>query len=256
MDLKLKDKVAVVTGAGGNAMGTGVCLELAREGAAVVANDIDRSWADKVSAQVREIGTKSIPTYADVTKRDDCRAMIDKALVEFGRVDVLVTIPAWVTIGRFVASTPEQWHKTFDVTFWGVVNSVSAVLDSMTGQGSGSIVCLGSDAGRVGGGSVDGGGEVMYGSAKAGVMNFAMGLSKEIGPHGVRINVVNAGITKVPIMLESGWLTPEREQRLVKPYPLGRLGLPQDLVDAMVFLASDRASFITGQTISVSGGIV
>ena len=72
----------------------------------------------------------------------------------------------------------------------------------------------------------------------------------------MRINVVNAGITKVPIMVESGWLTPEREQRLVKHYPLGRLGLPQDLVDAIVFLASDRAGFITGQTLSVSGGIV
>lgn len=256
MDLKLKGKVAVVTGAGGNAMGTGVCLELAREGAMVVANDIGRSWADKVSAQVRETGAKSIPTYADVTKLDDCKGMIDRALAEYGRADVLITIPAWVTLKRFVESTPEEWHKTVNVTFWGVVNSISAVLDTMVKQRSGSIVCLGSDAGRVGGGSIGGGGEVMYGAAKAGVMNFAMGLSKEIGPHGVRINVVNAGLTKVPIMVESGWLTREREQRLAQQFPLGRLGIPQDLVDAIVFLASDRASFITGQTLSVSGGIV
>ena len=184
MDLKLGDKVVVVTGAGGDAMGTGICLEMAREGAIVVANDIDRSWADRVSAKVRDMGSISVPTYADVTKRDDCRAMIDKALAEFGRVDVLVTIPSWVALGKFAASTPEQWHKTFDVTFWGVINSVSAVLDSMIRQGSGSIVCLGSEAGRVGGGSVDGGGEVMYGAAKAGVMNFAWDCPKRSVPTG------------------------------------------------------------------------
>jgi 2-hydroxycyclohexanecarboxyl-CoA dehydrogenase len=256
MDLRLKDKVALVTGAGGNAMGTGVCLELAREGAVVVANDIDRPRADKVSSQVRDLGCRSIPTYADITRLDDCKSMVENALAEFGRVDILITIPAWVAVRKFVDSTPEEWDKTVAVTFWGVVNCVSAVLDSMIKQRSGSIVCLGSDAGRIGGGSLVGGGEVVYGAAKAGVMNFAMGLSKEIGPHGVRINVVNAGLTKVPIMVESGWMTPEKERRLASQYPLGRLGLPQDLVDAMIFLASDRASFITGQTLSVSGGIV
>ena len=251
MDLKLKGKVAVVTGAGGNAMGTGVCLELAQEGAMVVANDIDRAWADRVSGQVKDMGAKSIPTYADVTRLDDCRGMVGAALAEFGKVDVLITIPAWVVQKRFVGCTPEEWHRMVDVTFWGVVNSVRAVLDTMIKQKSGSIVCLGSDAGRVGAA-----GEIVYGAAKASVMSFAAGLSKEIGPHGVRINVVNAGLTKVPLMVESGWMTPEREQRLAKQYPLGRVGLPQDLVDAMVFLASDRASFITGQTLSVSGGIV
>ena len=255
MDLKLEGKTVVVTGAGGNAMGTGVCLEMAREGAMVVANDIDRAWADRVAGQVRELGARCIPTYADVTRLDDCRGMIEKALAEFGRVDVLATIPAWVKVGRFAASGPEEWQKTFDVTFWGVVNSVYAVLDTMVKQGSGSIVCLGSDAGRIGGGNLEGGGEVVYGAAKAAVMNFAMGLSKEIGPQGVRINVVNAGMTKIPIMVESGWLTPQKEQRLAKQYPLGRIGLPRDLVDAILFLASDRAGFITGQTLSVSGGI-
>ena len=256
MDLKLEGRVVVVTGAGGNAMGTGVCLETAREGAVVVANDIDRARADRVAGQVRDLGARSIPTYADVTSLDDCRAMIEKALAEFGRVDVLVTIPAWVKTGKFAPTGPEEWHRTFDVTFWGVVNSVSAVLGPMVKQRSGSIVCLGSDAGRIGGGSLEGGGEVIYGAAKSAVMNFAMGLSKEIGPQGVRINVVNAGMIKVPVMVESGWLTPEKEQRLARLYPLGRLGLPQDLVDAIVFLASDRAGFITGQTLSVSGGIV
>lgn len=232
-------------------MGTGVCLELAREGAAIVANDIDRSRADGVCSRVKALGARCIATYADVTSLEDCRGMIAAALAEYGRADILVTIPAWVITRRFIHCTPEEWHRMVDVTFWGVVNSVRSALDPMIKQKGGSIVCLGSDAGRVGGN-----GELIYGAAKAAVMNFAMGLAKEIGEHNVRINVVNAGMTKVPQTIESGWLTPEKERRFAASYPLGRIGLPQDLVDAMVFLASDRAAFITGQTLSVSGGIV
>jgi 2-hydroxycyclohexanecarboxyl-CoA dehydrogenase len=251
MDLNLRDRVAIVTGAGGNAMGTGICLELAREGAHVVTNDIDPSRANEVSERVRVLGVDSLPTYADVTSLSDCQKMTDKTIQKFGRIDILVTVPAWVIRKSFVECSPEEMHRMVDVTFWGVVNSVRAALNPMLSAGSGSIVCLGSDAGRVGGE-----GEVIYGSAKAAIMNFARGLSREIGPRGIRINVVNAGVTKVPIMVESGWLTTEKEQRLAKQYPMGRLGVPKDLVDAIVFLASDRASFITGQTLSVSGGIV
>jgi 2-hydroxycyclohexanecarboxyl-CoA dehydrogenase len=232
-------------------MGTGVCLELAKQGAHVVANDVDPSRADAVTDMVKDLGVDSISTYADVTSLRDCNGMVEKTIARFGRVDILVTIPAWVTRKVFVECSPEELHRTVDVTFWGVVNSVRAALDPMLQSRSGSIVCLGSDAGRVGAE-----GEIIYGAAKAAIMNFANGLSKEIGPRGIRINVVNAGLTKVPLMVESGWLTPEKEHRLAKQYPMGRLGLPQDLVDAIVFLASERASFITGQTLSVSGGIV
>ena len=250
MDLNLKDKVAVVTGAGGGAMGTSVCLDLAREGAYVVTNDIDRSWADRVAEEVRSLGGRAVPTYADVTKLADCQEMVRTALAEFGRVDILVTVPAYPMLKLFVENTEEECHKIVDVTFWGVANAVRAVLDPMIEQKSGSIVCLGSDAGKVVPEK-----EVMYGSAKAAVMHFAIGLCKEIGPYGIRINVVNAGLTKVPQMVHSGWLTPEKEERLAKTYPMRRLGRPQDLVDAILFLASDRASHITGQTLSVSGGI-
>jgi 2-hydroxycyclohexanecarboxyl-CoA dehydrogenase len=121
----------------------------------------------------------------------------------------------------------------------------------MIRQKSGSIVCLGSDAGKTGGQ-----GEIIYAAAKGALMTFAKGLTKEAGPHGVRINVVNAALTRTPGMMASAFLTPESETQLVKDFPLGRLGRPQDLVDAIVLLASDRAGFITGQTLSVSGGRV
>ena len=250
MDLQLKGKVAIVTGAGGGAMGTGVCLDLAREGACVVTNDIDKSWADKVAEEARSLGAKAVPTYADVTKLDDCQEMVKKALEAFGRVDILVTVPAYTILKSFVDNTEEECHKVVDVTFWGMANAVRAALNPMIEQKSGNIVCLGSDAGKVVPEK-----EVMYGSAKAAVMHFAKGLCKEVGPYGIRINVVNAALTKVPQMVDSGWLTQEKEERLAKTYPMRRLGRPQDLVDAILFLASDRASHITGQTLSVSGGI-
>ena len=251
MDLMLKDKVAIVTGAGGDAMGTGVCRELAREGAAVVANDIDRAWADRVALEVKNIGARSIATYADVTSFEECRQMVGRAVAEFGRVDILITVPAYVFVKPFNDCDMEGLHRMVEVTFWGAINAIKAAVAVMIKQKSGSIVCLGSDAGKTGGH-----GEIVYAAAKGALMTFAKGLTKEAGPHGVRINVVNAALTKTPQMIQSGFLTPESEAQLVKDYPLGRLGRPQDLVDAIVFLASDRAGFITGQTLSVSGGRV
>ena len=250
MDLKLKGKVAIVTGAGGGGIGTTLCLELARQGACIVANDIDQSWADKVVVETRGMGVKAVATYADVTRLADCQGMVQKALAEFGRVDIMVTIPAYTILKMFVDYTEDEWHKQLDVTFWGVVNAVGAVLDPMIAQHSGSIVCMGSDSGKVGPPK-----QTIYASAKAAIMNFARSLSKEVGPQGIRINVVNAGMTKTPALTDSGWLTPEKEAHFAKDYPLRRLGEAQEVVEAILFLASERGSFITGQTLSVSGGI-
>ena len=243
MDLNLKDKVAIVTGAGGNGIGTTVCLELAREGVHVVTNDIDRSWADKVAKQVSALGVRSMPTYADVTKIGDCLEMVNKAFTEFGKVDILVTIPAYMMNKDFAHSTPEELQKQVDVTFWGVVNAAKAVLGTMIKHRSGSIVCMGSDSGKMAPA-----GEVMYASAKSAVMTFASSLSKEIGPYGVRINVVNAALVRSP---SYGAGT---EEAFRANYPLGRLAETQEVAEAILFLASDRASFITGQTLSVNGG--
>ena len=243
MDLNLKDKVAIVTGAGGNGIGTTVCLELAREGVHVVTNDIDRSWADKVAKQVSALGVRSMPTYADVTKISDCVEMVNKAFTEFGKVDIMVTIPAYMMNKDFAHSTPEELQKQVDVTFWGVVNAAKAVLGTMIKHRSGSIVCMGSDSGKMAPA-----GEVMYASAKSAIMTFASSLSKEIGPYGVRINVVNAALVRSP---SYGAGT---EEAFRANYPLGRLAETQEVAEAILFLASDRASFITGQTLSVNGG--
>jgi len=208
-----------------------------------VTNDIDRSWADKVAKQVSALGVRSMPTYADVTKISDCVEMVNKAFTEFGKVDILVTIPAYMMNKDFAHSTPEELQKQVDVTFWGVVNAAKAVLGTMIKHRSGSIVCMGSDSGKMAPA-----GEVMYASAKSAIMTFASSLSKEIGPYGVRINVVNAALVRSP---SYGAGT---EEAFRANYPLGRLAETQEVAEAILFLASDRASFITGQTLSVNGG--
>jgi 2-hydroxycyclohexanecarboxyl-CoA dehydrogenase len=249
MDMGLQDKVAIVTGAGGAGIGNAIALSLAREGAHVVANDIQKDLADKTAAQVEALGRRSLATYADVSSLDSTNTMAQQTLEALGRIDILVTIPYANPMTRFMEQSEEDWHKVMNITFVGMVNATRSVLPTMIEQKCGSVIGLGSDAGRVGESRM-----VMYGVAKAAIMNFVKGLSKEISRFGVRLNVVSPGTTRTPRTESVGMFTPEMEARLTKMYPLRRLGRTDDIADAVVFLASDRATWITGQTLSVSGG--
>ena len=244
MDLNLKGKVAIVTGAGGGGIGTSVAYELAGEGATVVANDIDRGWADRVAKQVVSMGSRSIATYADVASFADCTAMVDKALSEFKRVDILVTIPAYMVSGSFADSSIDNLHRVVDVTFWGTLNAIKAALKPMLAQRSGSIVCMGSDSARM-----MPRGESMYAASKSAIMTFATCLAKEVGSSRVRINVVNAALVS----------TPGQEGlagHYARHYPLGRFPDSNEVAEAIAFLTSDRAAMITGQSLSVNSGLL
>lgn len=242
MDLNLKGKVAIVTGAGGGGIGTSVSYELAREGACVVANDIDRAWADKVASQVNSQGSKAVATYADVTSFKDCAGMVDRAVAEFKRVDILVTIPAYMGAGSFAHSSLDDLHRVVDVTFWGTLNAIKAALKPMLAQRNGSIVCMGSDSARMAPP-----GESMYAASKSAIMTFTTCLAKELGSSNVRINVVNAALVSTPgsAGLAGGYS---------HNYPLGRFPDSDEVAEAIVFLASDRAAMITGQSLSVNSG--
>ncbi len=244
MDLNLKGKVAIVTGAGGGGIGTSVSYELAREGAYVVANDIDRTWADRVAKEVKSLGSKSVATYADVTSFKDCAAMVDKAVAEFGRVDILVTIPAYMGAGSFAHSSLDDLHHVVDVTFWGTLNAIKAALKPMLAQRSGSIVCMGSDSARM-----MPRGESMYAASKSAIMTFATCLAKEVGSSRVRINVVNAALVSTPG--QEGLAS-----HYARHYPLGRFPTSEEVAETIAFLASDRAAMITGQSISVNSGLL
>jgi NAD(P)-dependent dehydrogenase (short-subunit alcohol dehydrogenase family) len=249
IDCDFKNKVAVVTGAGGGGVGPAACRLFARQGASVVAACIHLSEAEQVAKECQSIGAKAIATHTDVTKLGDCNEMVRLALEAFGRVDILVTVPAWTSTKFFIQETEEEWHKAMNVTFWGAVHAVKAVLSPMTKQRSGSIVLISSDTVKT-----HQPGSTMYGSAKAGLNSFATHLAKEVGSQGVRINVVSMGVTKTPKLMNSGWLKGAMEKAAIERTPLGRLAESEDVADTIAFLASEQVRFITGQLISVNGG--
>jgi NAD(P)-dependent dehydrogenase (short-subunit alcohol dehydrogenase family) len=195
----------------------------------------------------------------DVTKLDEVEAISKKTLDDFGKVDVLVNVVGWDNPMLFSDTTPELWDKIITLNYRSVLNCIKTILPHMIERKTGSIVSIGSDAGRVGEFR-----ESVYSGCKAGVIALSKSIAREVGRYGIRLNVVCPGVT-IPetdeeIGEKSGWkvakqfYTPEMREKAAKSYALRRLTKPQDIANGVVFLASDAASFITGQTLSVSGG--
>jgi 2-hydroxycyclohexanecarboxyl-CoA dehydrogenase len=261
MELNLAGKSVIVTGGGSN-IGRAISLAFAREGVNLTIAEIDAGQGNKVAAEAEHAGAASatvVPT--DVTKWESVQAMIRAVDERLGRVDVLVNNVGWTHDRLFIEKTREEWEKEVQINLWGMINCTRAVLDGMIAQRSGAIVSLGSDAGRMGEFR-----EGVYGACKAGIMALSKSLAREVGRYGIRLNVVCPGMTIPDSDDEIGglsmwasetnraWSKPEMQARIAKAYPLRRTGRPEDVAGAAVFLASDAASFITGQTLSVSGG--
>lgn len=246
MDLGLRDKVAVVTGAG-SGIGQAIAGSLGREGVRVVATDLQGDTAMVTATTVQNQGGTALGLALDVTNYPQAQAMVQQVLQQFGRIDVLVNCAGAWRVNLFVDSQPADWAFEVNVCFMGVVNCTHAVLDPMIAQQSGKIVNIASDAGRVG--EVR---QAVYSGAKAAVIGFSKAVAKEVGRYNIHVNCVCPGFTKTPAT--SDRLTPELEERIVRLYPLRKLGVPEDVAKVVTFLASDGASHVTGQTISVSGG--
>ena len=246
MDLGLRDKIALVTGAG-SGIGQAIALSLAGEGARLVATDVRQETAAATAAAATAYGIEALGVPLDVTNYGQAQAVVQQAVQHFGRVDILVNCAGAWRVNLFVDSQPEDWTFEVNTCFMGVVHCTRAVLDGMIAQRSGKIVNIASDAGRVG--EVR---QAVYSGAKAAVMAFSKAVAKEVGRYNIHVNCVCPGFTRTPATTER--LTPDLEARIVRLYPLGRLGLPEDVAKAVTFLASDSASHITGQTLSVSGG--
>ncbi|MBM7518679.1 SDR family NAD(P)-dependent oxidoreductase [Nocardioides nitrophenolicus] len=241
---KLESKIAIVTGAG-QGIGQAIAVKLAAEGATVVVTDIDEASAKETA---EEIGAGAIGIATDVTDRTSVDAMVDQVVARFGRVDVLVNNAGWDKAEPFVDSEPETWDRVIAINLYGVLNTSKKVLPLMIAQGGGRVVNLGSDAGRVGSS-----GEAVYSAAKGGVIAFTKATAREVARAGVAVNCVCPGPTDTALFASMGG---ERlREALAKAIPMRRLGLPADLANAVAFYASDEAAFITGQTVSVSGGL-
>ena len=246
MDLGLRDKVAVVTGAG-SGIGQAIALSLASEGARVVAADVQGDTAAATATAVQKQGGSALGLPLDVTDYAQAQALVQQVVQEFGHLDVLVNCAGAWRVNLFVDSQPADWAFEVGVCFMGVVHCTRAVLEPMIAQQRGKIVNISSDAGRVG--EVR---QAVYSGAKAAVIGFSKAVAKEVGRYNIHVNCVCPGFTKTPATSER--LTPDLEERIVKFYPLRKLGVPTDVAKVVTFLASDGASHMTGQTISVSGG--
>jgi len=259
MDLGITGRVAFVTGAG-RGIGQEICTTLAAEGVRIAVNDLFQERADETAALIRKSGGQAIGVAADVTDFEAVQAAVALAVAEFGAVDILVNnagIPA-VTAqdaipsqgGFFQGTDREQWDRTMDLITYGVLNSARAVIEGMQERRWGRIISIISDAGRVGEPRL-----VAYSMAKAGVIGFSKALAKESGRHSITVNCVSPATTETDATRE--WIAEQGEQ-IMRAYPLakglGRLGRPSDIANAVVFLASARSEWITGQVLSVNGG--
>lgn len=250
MDLQLKDKVAVVTG-GGRGIGLAIALGLAEEGAHVTIAEIEEEAAMRAAASVRTKGVKSIGVVTDVTDPKSVEAMMATVDRELGEIDILINnaakLPQFLTFIEEKNSDQKIWSQVIDVCYHGVINCTSAVIERMITREYGKIINMASDAAKVGEPR-----QAVYAGAKGAIVSFTKSIAKEIGRYGINVNAVCPSMTKTDAVKEM--ISPELEKKVVKAYPMRRLGNPKDIANMVVFLASDRSSWITGQAISVNGG--
>ena len=244
--MTFKDKVVVVTGAA-SGIGRATAQKFAEEGARVVVADIDAKGGETAAAELRDQGRDAAFVQIDMTDNASIDAFGAAVQAKYGAVDVLVNGAGWGRTAPFWEGTPEFWAKLVALNFVGPMMLTKALLPAMIERGSGRIVNVSSDAGRVG--SL---GETVYSGAKGGLIAFTKSLAREVSRYQINVNCVCPGPTDTPLMAA----VPEKVQEgLKKAIPFRRLAKPSEIADAIVFFASDRASYVTGQVLSVSGGL-
>ncbi len=243
----LAGKVVVVTGSG-RGMGRAMAERFVAEGARVAVADVDKDTATETATA---LGEAARAVHVDVTDRASVGAAVEEIQAVLGPVDVLVNNAGWDRIVPFVETDEELWDRIIAINLKGVLHCSRAVVPAMIERRSGRVVNISSDAGRVGSS-----GEGVYSAAKAGIIGFTKTLAREVARYGITVNAVCPGPTDTPLLAEmigeghDGYV-----DALKRQIPLRRLGRPEDVAGAVAFLASDDAGFITGQTLSVSGGL-
>ena len=245
-------KTVVVTGGGGG-IGSATCQRLAAEGAHVAVLDMNLEAAERVATGIRASGGQAAAFACDITQRDQVDAVIAGAQAQLGDIAVLVNNAGWDVFKPFVKSTTSEWERLIAINLTGALHMLHAVLPGMVERGYGRIVNVASDAAR--GGSS---GEAVYSACKGGLVALSKTLAREHARHGITVNAVCPGPTDTALLagVAEGARDPAKLIEAFKSaIPMGRLGQGSDLASAIAFFASDDAGFVTGQVLSVSGGL-
>jgi 3-oxoacyl-[acyl-carrier protein] reductase len=245
--MKLKNRVAIVTG-GARGIGKAIVRTFVREGAKVAFVDIEEiKKLEALKKEFEKMGGEVITISCDITKSSDVNEMVGKVQKAFGRVDILVNNAGIIRRGTIETVTEEDWDRVIAVNLKGTFNCCKAVVEFMKQQGYGKIVNISSIAGKMGDITSAPG----YGPSKAGVDALTKTLARQLAPYGINVNAVSPHAIETEMSAQ--W-SEERRKEIIASIPLGRLGKPEDVAEAVLFLASDEASFITGEILDVNGG--
>jgi 2-hydroxycyclohexanecarboxyl-CoA dehydrogenase len=246
---RFKGKVAIITG-GAQGIGEAIARRLSDEGAAVAILDIQYEKAQAVVRDIEVKGGKAIAVRMDITDSQAVKRAVMEAEDVFGRVDILVNNAGWDKAAPFIELEEELWDRIIAINLRGHMTVTRAVLDGMITRNYGKIVNIASDAGRVGSS-----GESVYSACKGGIIAFTKTLARELLRYNILVNCVCPGPTDTGLLASMGRDNPKLQEALERAIPMRRVGKPEELAPAVAFLASDEASYITGQTLSVSGGL-
>ncbi|MBI3786475.1 MAG: glucose 1-dehydrogenase [Deltaproteobacteria bacterium] len=247
----LAGRVAFVTGAG-SGIGRAIARRLAADGAQVALADINLEGARETEALIRDNGGDAAAVQVDVTQLDAVRQAVNNARSAYGPIGILVNNAGWDRLEPFTRNTPELWDRLIDINLKGPIYCTRAVVDDMITAGYGKIISISSDAARVGSS-----GEAVYAACKGGVISFAKTLARELARYKINVNVVCPGPTDTRLLQEvtEGETGAQVIAAMTRAIPFRRLGTPDDIAAAVAFFASPQADFITGQVLSVSGGL-
>lgn len=249
---RFEGRTVVVTGGGGG-IGSALCAGFAGEGARVAVLDRAIEPAAATAASIAANGGHASAVECDITDRVSVDAAVARVTAELGPIDVLVNNAGWDLFVPFLQTQPDDWARLIDINLVGALHMQHAILPAMVERGGGRVVNVSSDAARVGSS-----GEAVYAACKAGLVALSKTLAREHSRHGITFNVVCPGPTDTALLatVTDAAADPEKlREAFRRSIPMGRLGQPDDLVGAVLFFASDQASFITGQVLSVSGGL-
>ena len=248
----LQNKTVIVTGGGGG-IGGATCRRFGEAGSRVAVFDINLESAAKTAADITQAGGVAQAFRCDITDHEGVKAAVAAAEAALGPISILVNNAGWDIFRLFKDTTPADWQKLIAINLTGALNMHHAVLPGMLERRHGRIVNIASDAARVGSS-----GEAVYAACKAGLVGFSKTIAREHARHGITVNVVCPGATNTALFADykRGAGNPEKlEEAFRRATPMGRIGEPEDLPGAILFFASDDAAYVTGQVLSVSGGL-